>query len=86
VSLDHVADVVMLDQQDTLYQLELQQHITRLLLQLPERQRSALLLCYYQGLSNQEAATVLNLTVNALESLLARARRTLKPYHESSTF
>ena len=45
---------------------------------LPERQRSALLLCYYQGLSNRDTAAVLDLTVAALESLLARARRALK--------
>jgi RNA polymerase sigma-70 factor (ECF subfamily) len=51
----------------------------RLALQgLPERQRSALLLCHYQGLSNRDAATVLDISVDALESLLARARRRLK--------
>lgn len=45
---------------------------------LPERQRAALLLCHFQGLSNQEAALALEVSVEALESLLARARRTLK--------
>lgn len=45
---------------------------------LPERQRSALLLCHYQGFSNRDAAQVLDVSVDALESLLARARRTLK--------
>lgn len=45
---------------------------------LPERQRSALLLCHYQGLSNRDAAAVLDVSVDALESLLARARRRLK--------
>jgi RNA polymerase sigma factor (sigma-70 family) len=45
---------------------------------LPERQRSALVLCFYQGLSNQQAAEVLDVTVEALESLLARARRALR--------
>lgn len=45
---------------------------------LPERQRSALLLCHYQGMSNKEAAQILDLSVDALESLLARARRRLK--------
>lgn len=46
--------------------------------QLPERQRAALVLCHYQGLSNAEAAALLEVTVEALESLLARGRRTLK--------
>ncbi|WP_439100747.1 sigma-70 family RNA polymerase sigma factor [Congregibacter sp.] len=45
---------------------------------LPERQRSALLMCHYQGLSNREAASVLDVSVDALESLLARARCRLK--------
>lgn len=45
---------------------------------LPERQRSALVLCHYQGLSNRQAAEILGVRVEALESLLARARRTLK--------
>lgn len=45
---------------------------------LPERQRSALLLCHYQGLSNREAAVILDVSVDALESLLARARRRLR--------
>ncbi|WP_414080192.1 MULTISPECIES: RNA polymerase sigma factor [Variovorax] len=45
---------------------------------LPVRQREALVLQYYQELSNQEAATVMGLSVEALESLLSRARRTLR--------
>ena len=45
---------------------------------LPERQRLALIATYYQGLTNKEAAIVLGVTVDALESLLARARRKLK--------
>lgn len=45
---------------------------------LPERQRSALLLCHYQGLSNRDVAKILDVSVEALESLLARARRALK--------
>lgn len=45
---------------------------------LPERQRTALLLCHYQGMSNIMAAEVLDVSVEALESLLARARRRLR--------
>ena len=44
---------------------------------LPQRQRAALLLCHHEGLSNAAAATVLGIGVEAVESLLARARRTL---------
>lgn len=45
---------------------------------LPERQRAALLLCHHEGFSNIDAAGVLAVSVDALESLLARARRTLR--------
>jgi len=48
------------------------------LTRLPERQRSALVLAYYQGFSNQEVAGILDLSVQAVESLLARARKNLK--------
>lgn len=44
---------------------------------LPPRQREALILQYYQGLSNIEAAALMNISAEALESLLARARRGL---------
>lgn len=45
---------------------------------LPERQRLALELCHFQDFSNIEAAEQLDVSVEALESLLARARRKLK--------
>lgn len=45
---------------------------------LPERQRAAILLCQVQGFSNSQAADILGIGSRALESLLARARRTLR--------
>jgi RNA polymerase sigma-70 factor (ECF subfamily) len=45
---------------------------------LPDRQREAIVLTYYQELSNSEAAALMNVSVEALESLLARARRSLR--------
>lgn len=45
---------------------------------LPGNQRSAILLCQVQGFSNAQAAHILGVNVRALESLLARARRTLR--------
>jgi RNA polymerase sigma-70 factor, ECF subfamily len=48
------------------------------LAELPERQREAIMLYHYQELSNQDAATALEVSVEALESLLSRARRTLR--------
>lgn len=45
---------------------------------LPERQRLALVLSHYEGFGNPEIASALNVSVEAVESLLARARRTLR--------
>jgi RNA polymerase sigma-70 factor (ECF subfamily) len=45
---------------------------------LPERQREAILLVHYQDMSGAEAAEALDISVEALESLLARGRRTLR--------
>jgi len=46
--------------------------------ELPESQRSALMLCHYQGFSNKEAAVIMDISVKALESAIARAKRTLR--------
>jgi RNA polymerase sigma-70 factor (ECF subfamily) len=62
-------------------QLEAQSREARVraaLAALPARQREALVLNYYQELSNIEAAALMGITVDALESLLARARRNLR--------
>jgi RNA polymerase sigma-70 factor (ECF subfamily) len=45
---------------------------------LPVRQRLALTLVHFEQMSNSAAAAVLEVSVDALESLLARARRALK--------
>lgn len=56
---------------------QLRHALERGLATLPERQRTALLLCH-RGMSNRDAAAVLDVSVDALESLLARARRALR--------
>jgi RNA polymerase sigma-70 factor (ECF subfamily) len=45
---------------------------------LPARQRTAIVLTYHQGLSNAEAADVLDTSVSGIETLLVRAKRTLR--------
>ncbi len=45
---------------------------------LPERQAAALVLCALQGCSQARAAAIMEVSVEALESLLARARRSLR--------
>lgn len=48
------------------------------LAELPDRQRQAVVLSYFEGLTNAEMADVMDVSVEAVESLLARARRFLK--------
>ena len=48
------------------------------LARLPERQREAIVLCHYQELGNIEAAALMEISVEALESLLSRGRRALR--------
>ena len=45
---------------------------------LPVRQREAIVLVHYQELGNIDAAAVMEVTVEALESLLGRGRRALR--------
>ncbi len=45
---------------------------------LPDRQREAVVLCHYQELTNIEAAELMGVSVEALESLLSRGRRALR--------
>jgi len=64
--------------QKALERVELSAAIEEALSDLPERQRAAIVLCHYQECGNIEAAEILGISVEALESLLARGRRTLK--------
>lgn len=57
---------------------ELGAQVDRALQALPDRQREAIVLCHYQELSNIEAAELMGVSVEALESLLSRGRRALR--------
>ncbi len=52
--------------------------VSRALGALRERQRTAITLCAYHDLSNKEAAATLDISIEALESLLSRGRRKLR--------
>jgi RNA polymerase sigma-70 factor (ECF subfamily) len=52
--------------------------VTAALKRLPDRQREAIVLCHYQELSNIDAAALMDISVEALESLLSRGRRALR--------
>jgi RNA polymerase sigma-70 factor (ECF subfamily) len=55
-----------------------QKIVEREIAALPERQRTALNLCFGEGLTNQEAAEVMGMNLKALQSLIMRAKTTLK--------
>ena len=57
---------------------ELGVRVNAALARLPDRQREAIVLCHYQELTNIEAAALMAVSVEALESLLSRGRRTLR--------
>ena len=61
-----------------LYRTQLAAAVNEALQRLPERQREAIVLCHYQGLTNIDAASIMNVSVEAMESLLSRGRRALK--------
>lgn len=63
---------------ESLLQGELARNIDRALADLPENQRTAILLCRQEELSYEEIAEVLGCSVSATKSLIHRGRETLK--------
>lgn len=66
------------DATESLYRTQMAQHVAAAMAGLPVNQRAAIALCYYEELSNIEAAEILSITVGAVESLLVRGRRHLR--------
>jgi RNA polymerase sigma-70 factor, ECF subfamily len=65
-------------QLDGLEDRDLQARVQAALAELPERQRLALVLFHFEGLSQIEVGAAIGVSDEAVESLLARARRALK--------
>ncbi len=63
---------------DRLLQGELAEKIDQALAELPENQRTAILLCRREDLSYEEIAEVLGCSLSATKSLIHRGRETLK--------
>ncbi|MZR24315.1 RNA polymerase sigma factor [Sneathiella chungangensis] len=59
-------------------QQQLGDKVTEALQKLPARQRIAISLVHFEECGNIEAAAIMDISVDALESLLARGRRKLK--------
>jgi RNA polymerase sigma-70 factor (ECF subfamily) len=76
--LQQVEDKKTFSPPESLLQGELAQNIERALADLPENQRSAILLCRQEDLSYEEIAGILGCSVSATKSLIHRGRETLK--------
>src|SRR5687767_10584232 len=76
--LHQYADTRTFSPPDALLQGELEEKIESALAALPEKQRTALLLCRQEELSYEEMAEVLDCSLSATKSLIHRARETLK--------
>ena len=63
---------------ESLLQGELKEKIEEALAELPENQRTAILLCRQEELSYEEISEVLGCSVSATKSLIHRGRETLK--------
>ena len=74
--IPEVADPAI--QERGLEERDLAKRVDLALKTLPERQRLALTLFHYEGMSQVEVGRALGVSDEAIESLLARARRTLK--------
>ena len=75
--LPEQADAALHPEQ-ALSQKQASDRINTLVDALPDRQKAALSLCAFEGLGNIEAAEAMGVSIEALESLLARARRKLR--------
>jgi len=75
-------DLPLVDERETAYEvmarIQEQRLLEKEIASLPERQRTALNLCFDEGLSNREAAAVMGVNLKALQSLIMRAKTTLK--------
>ncbi len=66
------------DPTEQLDRRQLQQALASAIAKLPENQRSAFILCHYENFSYAEAAKTIGVSVKAIESLLVRAKRSLR--------
>ena len=62
---------------DGMIEADRQAALTRALADLPDRQRQAVILRHIEGLANPEIAAILQVGVEAVESLIARGKRAL---------
>ena len=83
VDASHVIDIFESGERpvdEKIAEAEQQSELENAIQQLPERQKTALNLCFYEEVSNAEAAEIMGVGLKALESLLMRAKKNLRDY------
>lgn len=78
VTGDTLMDSSMMQADESMLQAELEDAVQTAMASLPEAQRMAVFLRRYEDLSYEEIATVMDLSVSSVKSLLFRARAELK--------
>ena len=63
---------------ENLINQQIAEKVKNALQKLPDRQRAAILLSYYEGMSNQNCADSMGVSLNAFQQLLFRGRESLK--------
>ncbi len=66
--------------EDSLLDAERSRALDSAVNQLPERQKTAIVLTYTAGLRNAEAASAMDISIKAFEALLVRAKRELRDF------
>lgn len=84
-SIDEAAEIGSDDPEPVTLMIEDEERgmIAAALATLPERQRAAVVLFHMEGLSGRDAAQAMNVSEKAFESLLVRARSSLRQYVEA---
>jgi RNA polymerase sigma-70 factor (ECF subfamily) len=75
---DVIRQVSAINQEEDYFQNECQALLEKEIEALPTRQRIAINLSYSCGMSNKEAAEVMDVSLRALQSLIMRAKSTIK--------
>lgn len=85
ISLKVESDVIdesNIKQEQSLIEIEQNNWLEEAMNQLPDSQKTALNLCFYDELSNKQAATIMGVSLKALQSLIMRAKTKLKKQYQ----
>jgi RNA polymerase sigma factor (sigma-70 family) len=78
----HIEQKIMAEEENK----ELQQKLQAAINNLTPRQKEAIFLRFYEGLSYEEVAVILNITVKATYKIMARSLLNLKEQYSNSTY